>query len=195
MLQNINAKGNFLNAVEPSIEATIALMEQLHEGQVDHAGKEYKHHPLRVANNLRRLFPNVSDDVVKAALLHDVVEDCGVTAEFLQNKGYSADCIAMVYLVTKPDGDARPYDQVITDLIASGNKGAMMIKVADNMDNLHPERQEQLRQINPEKADRLRQKYLHSIERLSDALGLDFQQVLQQIKNSPKIEATSDNVY
>ena len=68
---------DFEQVVKPDIEYTIALIKQLHAGQKGQTGKPYANHPQRVAHNVRRLFPNCNDDVVMAALLHDVIEDCG----------------------------------------------------------------------------------------------------------------------
>ncbi|SFF21066.1 HD domain-containing protein [Nitrosomonas sp. Nm166] len=142
---------DFEQIAHRDIEYTVALIKQLHAGQTDQAGKPYANHPRRVAQNVRRLFPNCSDDVVIAAQLHDVIEDCGIKEADLRQKNYSPACIEMVFLVTKNPEDKRDYQEVINDLIASGNQGAMMIKIADNMDNLHPRRIEELNRINPEK--------------------------------------------
>lgn len=176
---------DFEQVVKPDIEYTIALIKQLHAGQTDQTGKPYANHPQRVAHNVRRLFPDCSDDVVMAALLHDVIEDCGVSEYDLRQKNYSPACIEIVSLVTKNPDDKRNYDEVIGDLVASGNKGAMMVKIADNMDNLHPRRVEELYRINPEKAQRLGERYRKSIEKLADVLGIDKDRVFGLIESIP----------
>lgn len=176
---------DFEQVVKPSIEYTVALIKQLHAGQTDQTGKPYANHPQRVAQNVRRLFPDCSDDVVMAALLHDVIEDCGISETYLRQKNYSPTCIEIVSLVTKDPDDKRNYAEVIGDLVASGNKGAMMVKIADNMDNLHPRRVEELYRINPEKAQRLGERYKKSIEKLAGALKIDKDHVFELIEAIP----------
>lgn len=176
---------DFEQVGKPDIEYTVALIKQLHAGQTDQTGKPYANHPQRVAQNVRRLFPDCSDDVVMAALLHDVIEDCGINEIDLRQKNYSENCIEIVSLVTKNLEDTRNYDEVIDDLVASGNREAMMVKIADNMDNLHPRRVEELYRINPEKAQRLGERYRRSIEKLAGALGIDKDRVFGLIESIP----------
>lgn len=178
----------FSEVMEPDILYTVNLIRQLHSGQKDQSGKPYADHPVRVARNLLRIFPDASKDMVKAALLHDTMEDCGISEDFLRTKGYSQGCIEMVKLVSKPSNDAREYAKVIDDLVASGNEGAMKIKIADNAENLHPERAEAFKRINPEKADRLQSRYRSSLEKLCAATGADFNRILDMIKNSPSLD-------
>ncbi|MBL8500639.1 MAG: HD domain-containing protein [Nitrosomonas sp.] len=171
--------------MKPDIVYTVALIKQLHAGQTDQTGKPYANHPQRVAHNVRRLFPDCSDDVVMAALLHDVIEDCGVSEDDLRQKNYSPACIEIVSLVTKNPDDKRNYEEVIDDLLASGNKEAMMVKIADNMDNLHPRRVHELNQIDPEKALRLGERYRRSIKKLAGALKIDKDRVFGLIESIP----------
>ena len=173
----------FEQIAKPDIEYTVALIKQLHAGQTDQTGKPYANHPQRVAHNVRRLFPDCSNDVVMAALLHDVIEDCGISETDLRQKNYSPACIEIVSLVTKNPDDKRNYEEVIDDLVASGNREAMMVKIADNMDNLHPRRVEELYRIDPEKAQRLGKKYRKSIEKLAGALVIDKDRVFGLIKS------------
>lgn len=138
-----------------------------------------------MAENLRRIFPAATDDMIMAALLHDTMEDCeDVDEQYLLGLGYSQECVEMVRIVTKPKGDTRTYDEVIDDIILSGNKGAMLIKIADNMDNLRPDRVQTLRNIDPVKADRLEKRYQRSIEKLTKAVGLDVDVIRAMIADS-----------
>ncbi len=176
---------DFEQTAKPDIDYTVAWIKQLHAGQTDQAGKPYANHPRRVAHNVRRLFPDCSDEVVMAALLHDVIEDCSISENNLRQKNYSEECIEIVSLVTKHPDDKREYGKIIDDLIASGNRGAMMVKIADNMDNLHPRRIDELHQLNPKKANRLGNRYRQSIEKLSGALGIDKDCVFGLIETMP----------
>lgn len=185
----------FEHAVKPDIEYTVHFIKQLHTGQTDQSGKPYANHPQRVANNVRRVFPGCSDDVVMAALLHDTIEDCGINETVLRQKNYSEECIAIVSLVTKPLSDHRSYEEVVDALIASGNQGAMMVKIADNMDNLHPKRVFEFHQINPEKATKLSDRYRKSIEKLCTAMSIDKNRVFELIDNiSPRNNETVDEI-
>ena len=116
-------------------------------------------------------------------------EDCGIDEEYLRQKGYSEDCIAVVRLVTKPENDEREYDQVIDDLVASGNRGVMIVKLTDNMDNLHPDCVRDLVANDPEKAQRLGDRYRASIEKLSAAISVNKDRVFELIENAPQLES------
>lgn len=65
----------------------------------------------------------------------------------------------------------------------------MLVKLADNMDNLHPERVADLKQNNPEKAERLGSRYRASIEKLCAATGISTEKVYNLINDAPKLEA------
>ncbi len=181
----------FMNAANhsPAIEDAKALATELHKGQTDHLGKDYILHPGRVVDNLLKICPNAHSDVIMAAWLHDTVEDCGIDEAYLRQRGFSEDCIVMVMAVTKPENDTRGYEEVIDDLIATGNIGAMLIKIADNMDNKHPDRIGRFKMINPEKAERLDNRYSNSIVKLCRAAGIDLNDVLISIQNAPKLAA------
>lgn len=178
----------FNDSVKPDIKYTINLIQDLHAGQTDQSGKPYVNHTLRVADNIRKITTDCNTDIVMAALLHDTIEDCGIDEAFLRQEGYSENCITMVRLVSKPDNDKRPYNQVIDDLIASGHQGALILKIADNMDNLHPERVRNLMTSDPEKAQRLSEHYRASIEKLCSATGINKDSVFELIDKSPNLE-------
>lgn len=182
----------FNQAREPDIRQVRQLAATLHADQTDGSGQPYIGHVERVARNIRALAPfvqgrHISDDVVKAALLHDTIEDCETTANGLLELGYSQACVDMVQIVTKEKGFKRPYADVIDGIIASGNEGAMLIKLADNMDNLHPERATGYLPDNPGKEKALNARYRASVEKLSAALGIDHEDVRALIDTSPEL--------
>ncbi len=168
----------------PDIKYTRNLIAQLHEGQTDHSGKPYVQHPLRVARNVRLLDTAVDESVVMGALLHDTIEDCGIDEAYLRDKGYNNETIAIVTLLTKPENDPRSYSKVIDDIIASGNRGAVLAKMADNMCNLHPERVKELQKTNPEKSVKLQKRYTEAIDKLSVAAGINKERVFELINDS-----------
>lgn len=120
----------------PDANETILLVADLHGDQVDKLGAPYYFHPMRV---MMRLGPGAPEPEKLAALLHDVLEDVpGITAETLREKGYSDDVIAMLRLLARKEGESYP--AFIDRIIASGNLGAMRIKLADLYDNTNEER-------------------------------------------------------
>ena len=62
------------------LDRAIQLAVRSHAGQADKSGLPYILHPLRVMDSLRG---NTLDMVV--AVLHDVIEDTEITAEYLRD--------------------------------------------------------------------------------------------------------------
>ncbi len=181
-----------------SIENARQLAFKLHQGQKDHSGQDYILHPERVVNNVTKMFPNADEETIIAAWLHDTIEDCfindkQVDQEYLKQQGVPKKSIKMIDLVTKPVGDTRKYDEVIDDLAKTGNVGAIMVKIADNGDNLHPKRVEelfrsQMEKDEPGKAKRLNDRYHSSIKTLSKVLGINPEVIFTIIKSSPQLK-------
>lgn len=129
-----------------SAEAEI-LARVEHAEQVDRAERLYIDHVERVAAASERRaqaaalvgFPINVDHVVQAAWLHDVIEDTPITAADLRKDGYAEAVIEMVELLTKPEAVVS-YAERIAGIIASGNLGAILIKLSDNEDNASPDR-------------------------------------------------------
>lgn len=112
----------------------------LHHGQVDKAGAPYWMHLERVAHRLVERFPDATKAQLQAALLHDAMEDAGVTADDLRGAGIEEDAIVAIQLVSRnldPDG---PYLDWIRRIVASGNVTAIRVKLVDNLDNSDPVR-------------------------------------------------------
>ena len=80
------------------VDQAFLFAEQAHHGQVRLSGTKYIDHPLRVAIALAELRLDCSS--VVAGLLHDTLEDCGVTGEQLQQQ-FGADVRLLVEGVTK----------------------------------------------------------------------------------------------
>lgn len=80
------------------IRRAYEMAEKAHEGQVRKSGEPYIFHPLQVAAILADLKMDTS--TIMAALLHDVVEDTGVTLEKIE-KEFGSDVSHLVDGVTK----------------------------------------------------------------------------------------------
>ena len=113
-----------------TLERAIALAATVHSGQRDKAGAPYILHPLRMMLKMKTL------ETQMAAMLHDVVEDCGVTPALLAHEGFPASVVAAVGALTKKviDGAEEPYDEFIRR--AALDPIARLVKLADLEDNM-----------------------------------------------------------
>ncbi len=142
------------------VEIAEAMAHSAHAGQFDKSGVEYITHPARVAERVRR--QGGADEAVAAAWLHDVLEDCDVSAADLAAAGIPGTVIDAVQAVTKIAGEA-PEDYCARIL---ANPTALRVKRADIDDNTDPARTALL----PESTrERLAAKYT----RTRHLLGLD----------------------
>ena len=114
----------------------IALAAAAHHGQVDKLGVDYIHHPVCVANNYFNTFGQHYDGIA-TALLHDTVEDTGLSFEQLRAI-VSEEVIAAIALVTKQG--KVDYLEYIDGLIQQNNTTAMQVKYCDLMHNTDPSR-------------------------------------------------------
>lgn len=156
----------------PTIDDTIALVTEAHAGQTDKAGEPYVDHVLRVYERTKQRLDNLGiaidaderDEILHAALLHDIVEDTDRTFDQLRAMGYADATVRRVELLTRKDG--RPYQEEIEEIAASGDLGAIVIKLSDNEDNSDQVRAAKLPKANPERLAR----YNRSMETLRAAL-------------------------
>lgn len=128
------------------------IAKKLHYTQKRKDGTPYLSHPVDVANILADL--SFDDDVICAALLHDVVEDCGFTLdeikkEFNHNVAEMVDCVSAIdkakYVFDKENiyeneefEKASIEQQSFEKLIAIGRENPLgfCIKFADRLHNL-----------------------------------------------------------
>ena len=80
------------------VERALEFAANAHDGQTRHSGEPYIEHPLSAAKYLAEL--NLDGPTIAAALLHDVVEDCGVTTDQLRTL-FGDDVAKLVDGVTK----------------------------------------------------------------------------------------------
>lgn len=108
-----------------------------HAGQLrKYAGIPYIEHPIAVAEIVRSV-PH-SDEMIAAALLHDVVEDTAVTIEHIfENFGPNvARLVEWLTDVSKPeDGNRAARKALDREHIAKAPPEAKTIKLADLIDN------------------------------------------------------------
>ncbi|MFN2506573.1 MAG: bifunctional (p)ppGpp synthetase/guanosine-3',5'-bis(diphosphate) 3'-pyrophosphohydrolase [Acidimicrobiales bacterium] len=116
------------------------LAAKAHEGQVRVSGDSYIQHPVAVATILAEL--GLDDVTVAAALLHDAVEDTGLTLEDI-GREFGPEVASMVDGVTKLDRlrfENREAQQAATMrkmLVAMANDiRVLLIKLADRLHNM-----------------------------------------------------------
>lgn len=127
--------------------------KEKHKNQFRKSGQPYILHPVQVASILEHL--DFNTDVISAGLLHDTVEDCGVTIDEIQQmfNRQIAQIVDAVTAITKesfkPDteniySDTNDFhklaleDKTYQKLISIGklNKFGFYIKLADRLNNL-----------------------------------------------------------
>ena len=125
------------------IDAAIGLACKAHAGQLDKAGQPYILHPLR----LMLKFAGEPERIV--AVLHDVVEDGGITLAELEQLGVPSSAVEAIDALTKRFGES--YEDFILRLSVNGL--ARKIKIEDIKDNLDMSR---LASLNEEDVQRIK---------------------------------------
>lgn len=110
------------------LDNAIELAVASHQGQRDKQGQPYILHALRVMIAVAPLA-----HLMIPAVLHDVVEDTGITVAELPEHGISVDNAAVVDVLTRRDGE----DYLDYIRRVKLNPYAMAIKVADLHDNVN----------------------------------------------------------
>lgn len=109
-----------------TLEKAIIIAARAHAGQVDKAGQPYILHPLRVMLHVSNLEERIT------AVLHDVIEDTGVTYEYLSAEGFPFEILEALQALTKLDGEKR----IDAARRAAVNPIAREVKIADVKDNM-----------------------------------------------------------
>lgn len=156
-----------------TIDDTLAFIEAAHAGQTDKGGFPYTDHLKRVWQDVRARLTTLDLDsdeklaIEHAALLRDVLEDTATTAQDLLDRGYPARTVALVRALSRPEGEGRPsYQDWIKGIAASGDRGLILIKLADNRDNADPKRIAQL----PEAQRGIARRYARAYQVLVEGL-------------------------
>lgn len=113
-----------------TLEKAIELAAKYHAGQKDKGGQPYILHPLAVMAKVEGITAKT------VAVLHDIIEDTPITAEDLQQEGFSQEIIAAVVALTKQEGMSREQAAIQ----ARQNPIARLVKIADVSENMQIER-------------------------------------------------------
>ncbi|TYP84962.1 RelA/SpoT family protein [Blastococcus xanthinilyticus] len=146
------------------------VAEAAHATQKRKSGDPYITHPLAVATILAGL--GMDTTTLIAALLHDTVEDTGVTLETITTD-FGSEVAHLVDGVTKIDkvklGDAAQAETIRKMIVAmSRDPRVLVIKLADRLHNMRT-----LRFLPPEKQEKKARETLEILAPLAHRLGMN----------------------
>ena len=166
------------------IREAYCFADRCHHGQNRMSGEPYIAHPLETALFLATL--NLDASTIIAALLHDVIEDCGVTFQEIESR-FGPEVAKLVDGVTKltrmdyrppgangngaepsDDGDSLYAESLRKMLVAMAEDiRVVLIKLADRLHNMRT-----LGALPPEKRRRIAQETLDIYSPLAHRLGI-----------------------
>ena len=166
------------------VAAAYDYADECHQGQTRKSGEPYIAHPLETALFLADL--RLDSNTIIAALLHDVVEDCGVTLEEVDAR-YGPEVTSLVDGVTKLTRMNSRFTDADEDSMASTDDQdplyaeslrkmlvamaedirVVLIKLADRLHNMRT-----LDALPPEKRRRIAQETLDIYSPLAHRLGI-----------------------
>lgn len=142
-----------------NVKRAMQLAYDAHHGQTDKGGMPYIFHPYAVADGM------MDENSVIAALLHDVIEDCGEAYADIIRREFSAEIAEAVETLTKREDLA--YDVYIEAV--KNNPIARRVKIADLTHNMNLSRigatEETLTEYQRERLE----KYRHSLQYLLES--------------------------
>ena len=119
----------------------LAFAYEAHKTQVrKYTGEPYIYHPIEVAETLFNAFPGNTPPafVLAGALLHDVVEDCGVTFTELRREFGDETAVCVMHLtdlITKEQGNRETRKFMEAVRISNAPIYAQLVKIADLISN------------------------------------------------------------
>lgn len=132
---------NFAPEDQKKIIAALESARKAHKGQKRIEGTPYLIHPIRAAITLLEDAQVWDADVIASALLHDVIEDCGVLPSAVE-KRFGKRVGRFVQLLTRPQRPKEDEIQKETNKmrhlkkLSKVSREAQMIKCADILDNV-----------------------------------------------------------
>lgn len=101
-----------------------------------YTGEDYIHHPLEVVQILRE-HGITDDEILSAAVLHDVIEDTKVNIDDLHNVFLSDRIIRLVFQLTEPEHVGNRAARKAAEVVRLGliSEDAQTIKYADLISN------------------------------------------------------------
>ena len=176
-MQAIDALSHKLSSyLEPSQISKILrahkFAEKCHDGQFRQSGEPYITHPIAVANILADM--HLDHESLMAALLHDVIEDTGISKKqlhwrFGKNVAELVDGVSKlseVEFATKSEQQAENFQKMI--LAMAKDVRVMLVKLADRLHNMRT-----LAVLSPSKRRRIARETLEIYAPIAQRLGLN----------------------
>ncbi|WP_043531156.1 bifunctional GTP diphosphokinase/guanosine-3',5'-bis pyrophosphate 3'-pyrophosphohydrolase [Litchfieldella xinjiangensis] len=146
--------------------------EQAHDGQRRRSGEPYVTHPLAVANILANM--HMDHQSLMAAMLHDVIEDTGVSkdalaAQFGEPVAELVDGVSKLTQITFEDkavAQAENFQKMV--MAMSKDIRVIIVKLADRLHNMRT-----LGALRPEKKRRIARETLEIYARIASRLGIN----------------------
>ncbi|MDG1312554.1 MAG: RelA/SpoT family protein [Porticoccaceae bacterium] len=154
------------------VERAYSYSEQCHSGQMRQSGDPYITHPLAVANILADM--HMDHESLIAALLHDVIEDTGVTKGQISRRfGRTvADLVDGVSKLTEIEFESKAEQQAESfqkmTLAMSRDIRVVLVKLADRLHNMRT-----LGVLAPEKRRRIARETLDIYAPIAQRLGIN----------------------
>jgi GTP pyrophosphokinase len=162
-------------SAHPKVDARLLqrgydVAEECHRGQLRKSGDPYITHPLAVATILAEL--GMDTTTLVAALLHDTVEDTGLTLDDITT-AFGSEVAHLVDGVTKLDkvkfGEAAEAETIRKMIVAMArDPRVLVIKLADRLHNMRT-----LRFLPPSKQERKARETLEVLAPLAHRLGMN----------------------
>lgn len=162
-----------MTPTDGDILRTLALAAEIHDGQLDKAGRPYLAHPIRVARNVAAMAAEMAGsgdvgsfdyaEMLQGAILHDAQEDQRERYEAVAST-LSPDVRRMVDALTRRSEETYA---AFIERIAGGRLDEILIKLGDLRDNLDPAR----RALLPTEDQAPPIRYVRARERLLEAVA------------------------
>jgi len=168
--------GNLADYLAPnqvnSVRRAYYFAEQAHDGQFRRTGDPYVTHPLAVANILCDM--HMDHQSLMAALLHDVIEDTGLTKTAIKNQFGTtvADLVDGVSKLNKINFSSRAEAQAENfqkmAMAMAKDLRVILVKIADRLHNMRT-----LGVLTPEKRRRIARETLDIYAPIATRLGMN----------------------
>ncbi len=171
-IRTLIALCNYLSDADiKRVKEAYRLSDEAHLGQMRTSGEPYISHPIAVAEICARW--RLDGDAIMAALLHDVVEDCGISLNTILQK-FGPPVAGLVDGLSKLDraefasreiAQAENFRKML--LAMSRDVRVILIKLADRLHNVQT-----LDAVQPSKRQRVASETLSIYAPIADRLGL-----------------------
>ena len=146
--------------------------EQAHDGQCRRSGEPYVTHPLAVSNILANM--HMDHQSLMAAMLHDVIEDTGISKSALAGQFGEAvaelvDGVSKLTQITFEDkavAQAENFQKMV--MAMSQDIRVIIVKLADRLHNMRT-----LGPLRPDKKRRIARETLEIYARIAGRLGIN----------------------